>query len=227
MVTPRRVTLTLTVILTAMALSGAVARPSSSPVRAHPSSTQTDLCRTFETADLRLPTWSSTSRLPLEQSSDRSDRVLGQNSSSWPLCAGAGEAGASRATVEYGGPLGLHLGEIWSKAFRVVNVEPNISCDLLIMAMAASVFACFCLLGRTFLKGLALRLHAFLFKPARWSDMPPLTELCASTFIRLIVGVQYIFSITRWAMIGSICCATWTTLVYVHCFFAFQFWHRI
>ena len=129
MVTPQRVTLTLAVILTAMALSGAVARPSSSPVRAHPSSTQTDLCRTFETADLRLPTWSSTSRLPLEQSSDRSDRVLGQNSSSWPLCAGAGEASAWQATVEYGGPMGLHLGEIWSEALRVVNVEPNISCD--------------------------------------------------------------------------------------------------
>ena len=129
MVTPRRVTLTLAVILTAMALSGAVARPSCSPVRAHPSSTQTDLCRTFETADLRLPTWSSTTRLPLEQSSDRSDRVLGQNSSTWPLCACAGWWPLLQAIVEYGGPMGLHLGEIWSEAFRVVNVEPNISCD--------------------------------------------------------------------------------------------------
>ena len=116
--------------------------------------------------------------------------------------------------------MGLHLGEIWSKAFRVVNVEPNISCDLLIMAMAASVFACFCLLGRTFLKGLALRLHAFLLTPAPWSDMPPWTELCASTFLRLIVGVQYVFSTTRWATIGSISCAFWTTLVYIHCLFA-------
>ena len=80
--------------------------------------------------------------------------------------------------------MGLHLGEIWSKAFRVVNVEPNISCDLLIMAMVASAFACFCLLWRTFLKGLALRLHAFLFKPARWSDMPPSCVGCITSCLR-------------------------------------------
>ncbi|MAI45673.1 MAG: hypothetical protein CMB79_07290 [Filomicrobium sp.] len=38
-------------------------------------------------------------------------------------------------------------------------------------------------------------------------------------FLRAVFAAWNVFSITRWAIIGSICCACWTTLVYVHCLF--------
>ena len=51
--------------------------------------------------------------------------------------------------------MGLHLDEIWSKAFRVVNVEPNISCDSLILAASWNS-------GLHMMRHLALRCHLVL-----------------------------------------------------------------
>ena len=218
MVPPRRVTSTLTFLSVAIALSYA-AFPMNC-VYGHGTCNQNPmvLWDANEACGPGQPTCPVLYGAPGDQSFNISDRALDLNvsvqltSTRATPCQGSDDTVSIKVLPELTKALSLLLG---------VDVEP------LLTSWARSIF------GGALLASIMVCLLAimtcsrqdrlkFAFGPPgvpSQGKLPYFFDWVVYLFLRAVFATWNVLSIARWAIIGSICCACWTTLVYVHCLF--------